>query len=470
MKVAELAEKGYAPKQAAKPSPLRAKPCNCGGSCSECQSQEHALSREASRAVRPAEAPPPVQQTLNSPGQSLDTDTRGYFEGRFGRDFSHIRIHSDAHAAQSAKAVNAAAYTVGRHIVFDEGHYHPESHSGRELMAHELTHTVQQDQAGNSAGLITMAELDHKSEKEAASNAAAISSQKSLPVKEQARGIQRQPNPSIPPSGLDLRTGLAESASPFLASAIGSVTIDGFETGKSSISSTNQTKLAGAASTIQILLNKYPGSTVRVTGHTDAMGKEANNETLGQSRADSVRAALHDLGIPAETLQTQSMGETQLLVKTQKPEPRNRRVEVHFEPLSQRFAKILPESSLTPPEQPKDTPKPPIPDISPWKYKPKQEDAPPSLPPSMWKDIPPLRKSPGSSIDDKLNDLAGKITSFLPKSIREKARELVKDAIEKGIGSGLDSALQSAGVNSTDRGAIEKAVDAALKQKIGGTP
>ena len=65
-------------------------------------------------------------------------------EPRFGRDFSGVRIHNDSQAAESARAVDAHAYTVGQHIVFDHGKYEPHSGSGRDLLAHELAHTVQQ--------------------------------------------------------------------------------------------------------------------------------------------------------------------------------------------------------------------------------------------------------------------------------------------------------------------------------------
>jgi hypothetical protein len=67
-------------------------------------------------------------------------------EPRFGHDFSQVRVHTDAHAASSARAVDALAYTVREHIAFATGQYAPESNEGRRLLAHELTHVVQQDQ------------------------------------------------------------------------------------------------------------------------------------------------------------------------------------------------------------------------------------------------------------------------------------------------------------------------------------
>jgi hypothetical protein len=84
-------------------------------------------------------------QSLNGGGQPLSEDSRAFFEPRFGHDFSQVRVHTDAKAAESAKAVNALAFTVGRDVVFGEGRYAPEKSGGRKLLAHELTHTIQQE-------------------------------------------------------------------------------------------------------------------------------------------------------------------------------------------------------------------------------------------------------------------------------------------------------------------------------------
>jgi hypothetical protein len=66
----------------------------------------------------------------------LDAATRAFFEPRFGHDFSHVRIHTDARAAESAQAVNALAYTVGRDVTFGEGEYSATTTTGRQLIAH----------------------------------------------------------------------------------------------------------------------------------------------------------------------------------------------------------------------------------------------------------------------------------------------------------------------------------------------
>lgn len=89
---------------------------------------------------------PVVQDTLKSPGQSLDAGTRAFMEPRFGHDFSNVRVHTDSQAAESARSVDALAYTVGQDVVFGAGQYAPETGEGKQLLAHELTHTLQQPQ------------------------------------------------------------------------------------------------------------------------------------------------------------------------------------------------------------------------------------------------------------------------------------------------------------------------------------
>ena len=128
--------------------PLQRK-CSCGGSremngeCEECKARG-TLQRRASGTAEMSHAPAIVHEVLRSSGASLDGDTRSFFEPRFGYDFSRVRVHTDAHAAASAKAVGALAYTVGNDVVFGIGRYAPATSAGRRLLAHELTHTIQQ--------------------------------------------------------------------------------------------------------------------------------------------------------------------------------------------------------------------------------------------------------------------------------------------------------------------------------------
>jgi hypothetical protein len=108
------------------------------------------LRRRQTSASAPGEAPPIVHEILRSSGQPLDGPTRSFFESRFGADLDSVRIHTGAHAADSARSVAAQAYTVGSQIVFGAGLYAPHSDSGRRLLAHELAHVVQHQRAGSS--------------------------------------------------------------------------------------------------------------------------------------------------------------------------------------------------------------------------------------------------------------------------------------------------------------------------------
>jgi hypothetical protein len=82
---------------------------------------------------------------LRSSGAPLPSPTRSFFERRFGRDFGDVRVHSGPSASLAAKAVRAQAFTLGRDIVFGDGRYAPDSRAGRRLLAHELTHLIQQN-------------------------------------------------------------------------------------------------------------------------------------------------------------------------------------------------------------------------------------------------------------------------------------------------------------------------------------
>jgi Domain of unknown function (DUF4157) len=145
--------------------------CPCGGACAKCQTghlnteqkrlqTRHVGSNDSGRIA----APPIVDEVLRSPGQPLDMGTRAVMEPRFGYDFSRVRVHSGATAGQSAREMNAHAYTVGHNIVFGEGKLSPATHEGRRLLAHELTHVVQQSGAawlgaGQSPGGMTASAL-----------------------------------------------------------------------------------------------------------------------------------------------------------------------------------------------------------------------------------------------------------------------------------------------------------------------
>lgn len=103
------------------------------------------IGRVRSRAGGEGEAsvPPLVREVLRSPGRPLDPAVRASMEERFGHDFGRVRVHDGEMAAESARSINALAYTNGTDIVFGAGQYRPATEEGRRLLAHELVHTLQ---------------------------------------------------------------------------------------------------------------------------------------------------------------------------------------------------------------------------------------------------------------------------------------------------------------------------------------
>ena len=108
-------------------------------------------------AEEPDEAPESDEETplkgkapesQQSGGAPLDAGTRSFMESRLAFDFSRVRIHSGEHAARSAHALDARAYTVGSDIVFGDGQYRPDTEDGRRVLAHELAHVMQQSRGG----------------------------------------------------------------------------------------------------------------------------------------------------------------------------------------------------------------------------------------------------------------------------------------------------------------------------------
>lgn len=124
-------------------------------------------------------APTIVNEVIAAPGHALDTATRAFMETRFGYDFSQVRVHTDERAAESARALKARAYTVGRHVVIGSGQPSPETVGGRHLLAHELTHVVQADTAASHPARLSSPV--HALESEARRVAAAIHSGNAAP-------------------------------------------------------------------------------------------------------------------------------------------------------------------------------------------------------------------------------------------------------------------------------------------------
>ncbi len=146
--------------------------------------------------------PPLIHEVLRYPGRPLDHATRAFYEPRFGQDFSAVRVHTDTRAAESARSVNALAYTVGHDIVFDTGQYTPTISAGKQLLAHELTHVMQQSgQQASTLQTLSVGPADDGYEREARALAQVAVSGSSdtaltptiVPMKAASPRIQREP-------------------------------------------------------------------------------------------------------------------------------------------------------------------------------------------------------------------------------------------------------------------------------------
>lgn len=271
--VAAKAPAKAAPPKAASTSIGRARACTlqmkcaCGspstaGVCPSCDDKKRGvLSRKAASPGAAISVPSLVGSVLSSPGRPLDPATRSSMESKFGQDLGNVRIHTDSRAAESARAVNAHAYTVGQNIVFDHGKYDPVSAGGRHLLAHELTHTVQQAGLQRSPAVPLQVSPEYSSlEIEADRVANAVSSgfaapsihKGDLPVLSRTTGDQ-----SAPPVG-DVQTtttplpvsGSAPSGSPPQGSAPSAPrAIPGSTTATSTPTGLDQSRLTAAGVT-----------------------------------------------------------------------------------------------------------------------------------------------------------------------------------------------------------------------------
>jgi hypothetical protein len=154
----------------------------CGG---RNEKREPSPSRWGAR--RETAIPAVIGNVLGSPGDALAPPVRAFMESQFGHDFSRVRVHTDARAAESARSIGALAYTLGQHVVFPAERFTPESTAGVKLLAHELTHTIQQRQAHSGAISPQIGERGDASEVEADRVASTV-----------VRSVNGSPSPASP--------------------------------------------------------------------------------------------------------------------------------------------------------------------------------------------------------------------------------------------------------------------------------
>lgn len=156
------------------------------------------IKRRASPSSAPAHVPRVVSDLIHSPGHPLDPATRSFFEPRFGRDFSDVRVHTDSEAGDSARNLNALAYTATDHIVFAPGQYSPSSAEGQRLIAHELAHVVRSEEP--SADRTTC--VQRQSDAGAAAPVTVSTASSGGSVVDQLRAAITRPNPDPEGAGV----------------------------------------------------------------------------------------------------------------------------------------------------------------------------------------------------------------------------------------------------------------------------
>jgi hypothetical protein len=140
----------------AEPPEIASAPSAIQRKFAECEDEEQTAIQTKRAPLRNAEAvlDPGAAERGGAP---LPTEVRSYFEPRFGHDFSRVRVHTDARAAESARSLSARAYTIGSDVIFGAGQFVPATQGGRRLLAHELTHTIQQSSSANASNGLSIA-------------------------------------------------------------------------------------------------------------------------------------------------------------------------------------------------------------------------------------------------------------------------------------------------------------------------
>ena len=193
-----------------------------GHNCPTCTQPQTLLRRQAVNHGSSRAVPSVVKDVLRSPGQPLNESVRPPLESSFSHDFSRVRIHTSARAAAAAAAVDALAYTVGQHVVFGYGQYRPQSSGGQRLLAHELAHVVQHDQADSpalaSAPLHLEQEVNTAAEREADQAAARVTGGHPAQISQglSASALSKQSVPAPSQTGASTATGVtAQDIFPF---------------------------------------------------------------------------------------------------------------------------------------------------------------------------------------------------------------------------------------------------------------
>jgi outer membrane protein OmpA-like peptidoglycan-associated protein len=424
--------------------------------------------------------PVPVMAEAAHPkeGEPLPPTLAGELGARFGADFQHVRVHHDAAAARAAQVMGAQAFTRGNDITFAPGRYNPASSAGRELLAHELAHVLQQRGAGQTTDAESRA--DHAGSAVAAGRYVSPSALGSAPL-----GVQTKPGdgpaPDVetkPEAETQTKKEGEEGAGRTFQTF--SKVLDNFALDKDTLTAQHLKDIDSTAFSIGLgtgMLRRGKAK-IEIVGHADTTGKDPHNEELGQKRADRVKAALEKKlqareGEKPLVLEwsVRSAGEKELLIPTKDNtlEPRNRAVEIRV------TIEMMPEEKK--PE--------PLPGIDPHKYPfPWPEPSPTPRRPEedLWKKMEDQRKrieeldkklqrKPKSAqdvvVDAVMENVIDPILKELPLSKEKKKwlREKIRDGVEAGTEKGCEAAVDASGATGDEAEALKAACKAAIKEK-----
>lgn len=412
-------------------------------------------------------APPIVHDALRSLGRPLDPATRALMEPGFGHDFSQVRVHTDGKAVESARALNALAYTVGQDLVFGTGQYAPGTRTGKQLLAHELAHVVQQAYGGSGCS---------QPEQRAETAAAGVMRGGTIaPASLGGAGRSVQRKPDKPPDKSAKETPKADPDS-------WSRTLDGFGLNSAVLSGGHNKVIEMLAAEIssRVGLKADAKATITISGYTDTSGDEKYNQDLGLSRANVAKTALEEAlkkrkvaGDRIAGITPRSFGERELAVETADnvKEPLNRRVV-----LTVKVEGPPPSSVPSPDRDPSEVKKP-----TDWTRIP-EEYSVQDVPEEDWwtrtqREIDKIkeydRKHPRKpkSLTDVLVEgvirALDPIIKKLPENLRKGAREGLRKGIEAGTEKACEAAVDASGVTGESAEAMKTACKAALKTKPG---
>lgn len=393
--------------------------------------------------------PSVVDSTLDSEGQPLDATARSQMEGLFNEDFSGVRIHTDAAAADSAQAVEARAYTSGEDVVFGANQYRPDTGEGKDLIAHELAHTVQHRDAGH-----------------AASHGGGTS-------------ISRAPLGSKEPISL-----FPEIPAP-VVSRMGNVLVATVYFGQKFflLDPRNFAAVEQVGEDLKFVLNP----SIAVNGYTSSEGTKAYNQKLSENRRDTVIAVLKSKISGPSTFTGKGHGASALDVpETGKKgkdlegqQAQNRRVTIvatlpataPAKPgggATSTPGKELPADEFSPVEQ--EGPKPfPFPPKIPYR-----PETPRELGERMMREAAEAEKirkeraaqKGGQSLNDwfykKVDDGVEKVAEKfrIPEKLRPYLKKAVRAGIEKGVEAAVDEILDQTPLSDNDKEAAKKALEA----------